>query len=198
MPVAQIDVDFPLERTRRRILRVNTAGEAGAIAIYSAQLLAASLLRSETRAFLNTARTHEIDHHRRFLAAIAERDLSPCPGTIIWVVGGWLLGLVSLLGGERGIMACTAAIETAVHGHLLEQIEYLQFRDPDLATVIESVRVEEAEHLEQGLHGYNADCRAAKLFVVVVSGITEALIWIATFGDSTRLRAQYPDLVARA
>ncbi|WP_339745807.1 demethoxyubiquinone hydroxylase family protein [uncultured Maricaulis sp.] len=196
MTNSDIDAQFPLERTRGRILRVNAAGEAGAIAIYSAQLLAAALMRSQTRTFLRAARVHEVDHHKRFLLAMNERGLSPCPGTVLWVSGGWLLGLVSLLGGERGIMACTAAIETTVHGHLHEQIRFLQERDPKLAAVIESVRVEEEEHLEHGLEGYDPTCRVARIFTGVVSSVTEALIWIATFGDSSRLRAEYPDMTA--
>lgn len=191
-----IDAQFPLDRTRRRILRVNAAGEAGAIAIYGAQLLAARVMRPETTVFLRAARVHEVDHHRRFLLAMAERGLSPCPGTFLWVAGGWLLGLISLLGGERGIMACTAAIETTVHGHLHEQIRFLRDRDPPLASVIESVRIEEEEHLEHGLAGYNPNCRVARVFTGIVSGVTEALIWLATFGDSARLRAEYPDMVA--
>lgn len=196
MTTPDIDAQFPLERTRRRILRVNAAGEAGAIAIYSAQLLAARLMRTPTKTFLRAARGHEVDHHRRFLLAMNERGLSPCPGTVLWVSGGWLLGLISLLGGERGIMACTAAIETTVHGHLHEQIRFLQQRDPKLAAVIESVRVEEEEHLEHGLAGYDPDCRVARAFTGVVSGVTEVLIWFATFGDSARLRFEYADMTA--
>ncbi|SDM41964.1 demethoxyubiquinone hydroxylase family protein [Maricaulis salignorans] len=198
MTNSDIDAQFPLERTRRRILRVNTAGEAGAIAIYSAQLVASRILRSETATFLRAARVHEMDHHRRFRLVMVERGLSPCPGTVLWVAGGWLLGLISLLGGERGIMACTAAIESTVHGHLNEQIRFLQDRDPELAGVIESIRVEEEEHLEHGLAGYDAHCRVARIFTGIVSAVTEALIWIATFGDSARLRAEYSDMIARS
>lgn len=188
MDTTELSARFPLERTRRRILRVNAAGEAGAIAIYRAQLTAARWLPDEIAAFLRHAREHELEHYRKFRGAMQERGISPCPGTPIWIAGGWLLGWLSLLGGRRGVMACTAAIETTVHGHLEEQIVYLDRRDPELAELIRGILVEEIEHKEYGAAGYDPDCRQARAFTGLISAVTEALIWLATFGDSTRMR----------
>ena len=188
MTDASLDTDFPLERTRRRILKVNHAGECGAIAIYRAQRWFSSFWDRDLKGFLAEAEAHEVGHRDRFCRAMRERGVSPCPGTALWIAGGYALGLVSVLGGKRGVYACTAAIERAVHGHLVEQIEFLAGRDKALTDVIREIRIEEAAHMHEGEAGYNPDCQTAKGFTGFVSAIVEALIWLATFGDSQRLR----------
>ncbi|MAC90196.1 MAG: demethoxyubiquinone hydroxylase family protein [Maricaulis sp.] len=182
------DRRFPLHRTRARILKVNAAGEAGAIAIYRAQLLVSPFLAPDTVAFLQHALSHEREHLARFLDAMRERNVEACPGTALWVAGGWLLGVASLAGGRRGIMACTAAIESAVHGHLKEQADYLRSRDPALEATLRDIMREEEEHLQAGLAGYDPSCLVARMFTTVISAVTETLIWLATFGDSARMK----------
>lgn len=188
MAIIDLDNILPLERTRARILRVNYAGERGAIAIYSAQLMLRGILANETAAFLEHAVGHEREHAAKFRKAMLERRVAVCPGTFVWVCGGFLLGLVSLAGGNRGVMACTAAIEDAVHGHLNEQISYLENRDNALANLIREIRVEEIEHKNAGQAGYDPECLAASSYTGVIKEITNTLIWLATFGDSARLK----------
>ncbi|HAQ34445.1 MAG: demethoxyubiquinone hydroxylase family protein [Maricaulis sp.] len=192
MTDASLDEKFPLERMRRRILKVNHAGECGAIAIYGAQSWFAFVWDGELKTFLSEARRHEIGHRDRFRRAMRERGVSPCPGTALWVAGGCILGLVSVCGGKRGVYACTAAVERAVHGHLDEQIEFLAGRDDALMDVIGEIRIEEAVHMHEGEAGYNPNCQTAKGFTGFVSVVVEALIWLATFGDSQRLRRALP------
>ncbi|GJL97694.1 MAG: hypothetical protein DHS20C06_15110 [Hyphobacterium sp.] len=188
MTFIKADISLPLERTRARILRVNYAGERGAIAIYSAQLSFKRLLPTETVAFLEHAIGHEREHAAKFRKAMNERNVSVCPGTFIWIGGGFLLGMFSVAGGNRGVMACTVAIEDAVHGHLNEQIAFLEPRDEALASLIRDIRIEEIEHKKMGQAGYNPECVTASAYTGVIKGITNALIWMATFGDSTRLK----------
>lgn len=184
---ADLEARFPLERTRARMLSVDHAGERGAVAVYTAQLMIGRFLDPDTRRFLRHARTHEIEHRTLFRAAMAERSVSPCAAGPLWIAGGFALGALSVLGGRRGVMACTAAIERAVHGHLSDQIRYLQPHDPDLADILRRISVEEVEHMRTGQGGYNPDCTTAGMFTGVISRITHALIFIATFGDSWRL-----------
>lgn len=186
-PVTHLDEAFPLERTRARMLRVDHSGERGAVAVYSGQLLFSKLLDDKTVGFLQTARAHEIEHRAAFREAMNERGVSPCATGWLWIAGGFALGVLSVFGGRRGIMACTAAIERAVHGHLGDQIAYLEPRDPQLAAVLRRINVEEVEHMQMGEEGYNPDCRSASLFTGFISSITHALIFLSTFGDSSRL-----------
>lgn len=194
-------LEFPLERTRARILRVNHSGECGAVAIYQAQRLFGWAWSDDLNAFLADAVAHEKTHRKCFREAMRDRNVSPCATRPLWVAGGFLLGLVSVLGGRRGVYACTAAIEQAVHGHLAEQAAYLTGRDDALAELIADILQEEIEHMREGEKGFDPDCAAAAGFTGMVRSATDALVWLATFGDSSRLRKslrlQPPSGVAR-
>jgi len=183
-----METGLPFERTRSRILQVNHAGECGAIAIYGAQISLSFLLPAETRQFLRHAVGHEREHAAKFRAAMKARGIRPLPCTMFWVCGGFLLGLISLFGGNRGVMACTAAIEQAVHGHLDEQIAWLRGRDEHLATVISGILVEEIQHKEHGEAGFDPECALAAAYTGMIRKITDGLIWLTTYGDSARLK----------
>jgi len=66
-----------------------------------------------------------------------------------WLCGasGYFIGLVSLLPGRRGIMACTRAVESVVVNHLHKQIIYLKNRDDtDTLKAVESILKDEQNH----------------------------------------------------
>ncbi|MDP3803046.1 demethoxyubiquinone hydroxylase family protein [Brevundimonas sp.] len=168
-----------------RILRVNHGGEHGAISIYSAQILAARLRAPDLLPFLREALAHERSHRVRFRSLMPARAAKPCRMMWIWGVGGGLLGLLTGLLGREAILACTEAVEGTVHRHLNDQIRWAAGRDEGLRAVIQDIRIEELAHL-----GYAVDQRTRPGFGWLdrlVSGATEALIWISTRGDSVRL-----------
>ena len=171
-----------------RILRVNHGGEHGAILIYSAQLSAARFRAPDLLPFLREALSHERDHRRRFRALMPPRDAKPCRMMWIWAVGGGVLGLVTGLLGREAILACTRAVEETVHRHLDDQIRWATGRDDGLRQTIEDIRVEELAHIR-----YANDQRVGADFgwlERVISVSTEALIWMSTRGDSSRLVQQ--------
>jgi len=75
--------------TVARIVRVNHAGEFGAIRIYSAQIIVASKLHPEIVPALATMLGHEKIHCAKFLAAMPERNARPCRVMSFWSWGGW-------------------------------------------------------------------------------------------------------------
>jgi ubiquinone biosynthesis monooxygenase Coq7 len=84
-------------------------------------------------------------------------------------------------------MACTAAVERTVHGHLIEQALLLDGIDPELAALIRSIQVEEDEHLAYAEARHDPATPFAKVVSAIVSGATAALIALSTRGDSLRL-----------
>jgi len=173
--------------TIARIVRVNHAGEFGAIRIYSAQLLVARRLFPECASALSEMLRHEQTHCALFRAAMPARQSRPCRIMQLWSCGGWLLGFFTACLGRNGIWACTAAVEAAVHRHLDDQLHFLAGRDTELRGIIESIRVEEIGHLryaERQLHDDNALLRILRRSI---SGMTDTLIWLSTWGDSTRM-----------
>lgn len=185
--------DWPLDArdalTIKRIVRVNHAGEFGAIRIYAAQIAIARRLWPDVVPALETMRADEIDHCDKFFAAMPERNSRPCRIMQLWSLGGFVLGAVTALMGRRTIWICTAAVEETVHRHLDEQLHFLEGRDRELHAVILGIRAEELAHLDHAegeLRGGPAGGvdRALRL---VIAGVTETLIWLSTWGDSSRM-----------
>src|SRR4029079_12619982 len=118
--------------TIARILKVNHAGEHGAIRIYRAQIWVARWLYPDVVAFLEETLAHEVRHCAMFRAAMPARDARPCRIMSLWGNGGFVLGFLTALMGRQGIWICTAAVEAAVHRHLGDQLQFLSERDPEL------------------------------------------------------------------
>ncbi len=141
------DVSHQDARTIARIVRVNHAGEFGAIRIYSAQILVAMRFWPDCVPSLSEMLGHERTHCAAFRNAMPSRQSRPCRVMQFWSWGGWLLGFVTALLGPQGIWVCTAAVEAAVHRHLDDQLFFLANRDRELHGIILAIREEELAHL---------------------------------------------------
>ncbi|MGE0238772.1 MAG: demethoxyubiquinone hydroxylase family protein [Parvibaculaceae bacterium] len=175
------------EITVRRILKVNHAGEYGAIRIYGAQIRVARRLYPAIVAALSDIRAHEIEHCRLFHDAMSVRGARPCRVMSFWSLGGFVLGFVTALMGQRMIWICTEAVESAVHRHLDDQLAFLDGRDADLKALIASIQGEELSHLHEAQARRGASGPVQAGAVVVIGALTDLLIWLSTWGDSTRM-----------
>jgi ubiquinone biosynthesis monooxygenase Coq7 len=173
--------------TVARIVRVNHAGEFGAIRIYSAQIIVASKLYPDIVPALATMLAHEKIHCAMFFAAMPERNSRPCRVMSFWSWGGWWLGLLTALMGRQAIWICTAAVEAAVHRHLDDQLHFLDGRDPGLSAIILSIREEELAHLQHAEDHIETRGAGARLLRRAITFATDAVIWLSTWGDSTRM-----------
>ena len=133
--------------TIARIVRVNHAGEYGAIRIYSAQIGVSAKRYPDVVPALADMLQHEKKHCAAFFAAMPARQSRPCRIMSLWGWGGWLLGFATALMGPQAIWVCTAAVEAAVHRHLDDQLAFLAGRDAELHDTIMSIREEELSHL---------------------------------------------------
>jgi 3-demethoxyubiquinol 3-hydroxylase len=173
--------------TIARIVRVNHAGEYGAIRIYTAQLFVARHMLPDCMPALSEMLRHEQTHCALFRAAMPPRQSRPCRIMRLWSCGGWLLGFFTACLGRNGIWACTAAVEAAVHRHLDDQLNFLEGRDQELRDIIQSIRVEELAHLRHAEGQIREDNTALHVLRRTISGMTNSLIWLSTWGDSTRM-----------
>ena len=176
--------------TIRRILKVNHAGEFGAIRIYGAQIAVARRLYPDIVPALEEMRADEIDHCRLFREAMPARGARPCRIMSLWSLGGYVLGALTALGGRNTVWICTEAVESAVHRHLEDQLAFLADRDPQLHTLIASIQQEELAHLREAENNQRARGLARALLLPLVSGLTDLMIWLSTWGDSSRMRAE--------
>ncbi|WP_368407071.1 demethoxyubiquinone hydroxylase family protein [Asticcacaulis currens] len=172
----------------RRILRVNHAGEHGAVSIYSAQLKRLPVGGNDLEVWLKETMSHEKEHRLAFREAMSPRFAKPCRALSVWSVGGWLLGSITSMWGRTGILACTAAVERTVHAHLEEQIAFLRHHDSELATLVERIQFQEISHLSYAEEGLGPESGLAASLRILISCATEVLIALSTRGDSIRLR----------
>lgn len=176
--------------TIRRILKVNHAGEFGAIRIYGAQIAVARLLYPDIVPALEEMRADEIDHCRLFREAMPARGARPCRIMSLWSLGGYVLGALTALGGRNTVWICTEAVESTVHRHLEDQLAFLADRDPQLHALIASIQQEELTHLREAENNQQARGLSRALLLPLVSGLTDLMIWLSTWGDSSWMRAE--------
>ena len=132
---------------------------------------------------------HEIDHCAKFRAAMPERSARPCRIMSLWGLGGSVLGGATALLGRQSIWICTSAVESTVHRHLDDQLDFLQSRDEALHSIILDIREQELAHLDMANEHILAETVFATFMRGAIATITNALIWLSTWGDSSRLAA---------
>lgn len=176
--------------TVRRILKVNHAGEFGAIRIYGAQIWMARRLFPDIVPPLQEMREDEIDHCRLFREAMPSRDARPCRVMAFWSLGGFLLAFLTALGGRNMIWICTEAVESTVHRHLDDQLAFLQTGDRELYRLIASIQEQELAHLQEAEKNQATRGLAHKLLLPIIGFLTDLMIWLSTWGDSSWMRAE--------
>ena len=138
-----------------RFLRVDHAGEYGAVRIYQGQLavMGDKHPMSDT---IKHMKSQEDVHLERFNDLIRDRGARPSLLTPFWHVAGFALGAGTALLGEKAAMVCTEAVETVIDEHYADQIEQLGSDEAPLAVELEKFRQEEVEHreiaVEHGAH----------------------------------------------
>src|SRR4051812_44502413 len=122
-----------------RILKVNHAGENGAVHIYAGQLLLARLTAPSLVAELREFRSHEEVHREIFGSELERRGVRRCRSYLLCGIGGYALGLVTGLFGGGAIAATTVAVERVVLRHLKQQLQVLEGRDPEAADAVRAI-----------------------------------------------------------
>jgi len=176
--------------TVRRILKVNHAGEFGAIRIYGAQIAVARRLFSDILSALEDMRDDEIDHCRLFREAMPSRKSKPC--RVMWLrsLGGYVLGFLTACGGRNMIWICTEAVESTVHQHLEDQLAFLASRDPELYSLIASIQEQELAPLKEAENKQGRRGVSRAVLLPVIGKLTDLMIWLSTWGDSSWMRAE--------
>ena len=135
------------------MIRVDHAGEYGAMRIYQGQLAVLKRrphARADVEAIEHMA-AQERGHLAIFERLVHERAIRPTALSPLWHVGGFALGAATALLGGKAAMACTAAVEETIDAHYAGQAERLGARDPELKETIEKCREEELAHRDEAL-----------------------------------------------
>ena len=140
-----------MKKTDKKVeefIRVDHAGERGAVKIYEGQLLALNtLIKDENlKKTIEEMRIHEKEHCDFFEKEIKKRKIQPTKLLPLWDLLGVGLGFGSTLLGKKAAMLCTASVEEVIDKHYLNQINQLDVSEKDLKKKITKFRQDEINH----------------------------------------------------
>ena len=136
------------KRKLEEFIRVDHAGERGAIKIYEGQLLALNTLikNEDLKKKIIEMKKHEEQHSNFFEDEIKKRNIKPTKFLPLWDLLGVGLGFGSTILGKKAAMLCTASVEEVIDKHYQSQIDQLQDDEKKLREKIKKFRADELEH----------------------------------------------------
>ena len=141
-----------MEKTNKKILeeiiRVDHAGERGAIKIYEGQLLALKTIKEDEnlKNIIEEMKEQEKEHLEYFEREIHKRKIKPTSLLPLWDMMGVALGFGSALVGKKAALLCTASVEEVIDEHYNNQLKKLGNDEKDLKKKIEKFKEDEVNH----------------------------------------------------
>lgn len=176
------------------MIRVNHAGEYGAVRIYEGQLAALQHTRAHNpehgshMALLSEMAIQEQRHLDYFHRLIIERQVRPTILQPLWHIGGFALGYITGILGEKTAHACTIAVEEVIEEHYQHQFNRLA--DPqtnipgeieqDLKAIIQECQADEIAHKEHARAHGGEDAPFYPVLSTVIKSISRTAIWLST------------------
>ena len=141
-----------MKKTNKKILeeiiRVDHAGERGAIKIYEGQLLALKTFKQNEylKRKIEEMKEHENEHYDFFNKEIKKRNIAPTKFLPLWDLMGVTLGFGTAMLGKKAAMLCTASVEEVIDDHYKGQTYKLEEDEKELKKKIEKFREDELHH----------------------------------------------------
>jgi ubiquinone biosynthesis monooxygenase Coq7 len=184
---AEQGVDFkgrlPGDPTKKelieRMIRVDHAGEYGAVRIYEGQL--AVLGESGSADTIRKMVKQEEVHLDEFNKLVAKRRVRPTALMPLWHLAGFALGAGTALMGEKAAMACTVAVEEVIDEHYASQVKQLDLEKDEtkLRETFEKFRLEELEHRDTGLEHGAEEAPGYEALTAVIKKGSKLAIWLS-------------------
>ena len=132
----------------KEFIRVDHAGERGAIKIYEGQLLALNTFvkDDDLKIKIEEMKVHEKEHCDYFENEIKKRSIEPTKFLPLWDILGVGLGFGSTILGKKAAMLCTASVEEVIDEHYSNQIKELENDEKKLKNKIIKFRKDELHH----------------------------------------------------
>tara|TARA_B100000586_G_scaffold190019_1_gene139861 strand:- start:15 stop:548 length:534 start_codon:yes stop_codon:yes gene_type:complete len=132
----------------QEFIRVDHAGERGAIKIYEGQLLALNtfIKNDELKKKIEEMKEHEKEHANYFENEIKKRGINPTKFLPLWDLLGVGLGFGSTILGKKAAMLCTVSVEEVIDKHYQNQIDQIESDEKELRNKIIKFREDELHH----------------------------------------------------
>ena len=129
-------------------IRVDHAGERGAIKIYEGQLLALNTVFKDEnlKKIIEEMKFNEKEHLEFFEKELKKRNIKPTKFLPIWDLLGVGLGFGTTLLGKRAAMLCTASVEEVIDEHYQKQINQIEDDEKRLKKKIIKFKEDELHH----------------------------------------------------
>ena len=136
------------QKILEEIIRVDHAGERGAIKIYEGQLLALNTIREDKnlKRIIEEMKEQEKEHLEYFEKEIQKRNMKATYMLPLWDLMGISLGFGTALLGKKAAMLCTASVEEVIENHYENQLSKIGEDEKDLKTKIEKFKGDEVNH----------------------------------------------------
>ena len=136
------------QKTLEEIIRVDQAGERGAIKIYEGQLLALKTIKQDDdlKDKIEEMKEQEKEHAEYFEKEIQKRKIKPTYLLPLWDVMSIALGFGTALLGKKTAMLCTASVEVVIEDHYQNQLKKIGSDEKDLKEKIEKFKLDEIAH----------------------------------------------------
>jgi 3-demethoxyubiquinol 3-hydroxylase len=161
-----------ISRNRREeILRVDHAGEYGAVAIYKGQLAVFERQHGRERIVgqLREMSVQEQAHLDAFDRMLSAGSVRPTVMSPVWNAAGFALGVGTALLGEKAAHACTEAVETVIEEHYGDQVaELREAGEAELADTMAKFQEEEVAHKELAASEGASDAPAYPLLSALI------------------------------
>ena len=136
------------QKILEEIIRVDHAGERGAIKIYEGQLLALKTIKQDEslKDKIEQMKEQEKEHLEYFEKEIQKRKIKPTYLLPLWDIMGVTLGFGTALLGKKAAMLCTASVEEVIENHYQNQLKKLGNDEMELKAKIEKFKGDEVDH----------------------------------------------------
>lgn len=163
----------------QKIIRVNQAGEYGAKRIYEGQ----KAILKENDLINHMARQEEA-HLKEFTNLCVQYKVRPTLLQPFWFVGGYALGYITALLGEKVAHACTIAVETVIEEHYQKQLDTLEKKEDEasqvLCKLIKKCQEEEQEHKQIAQQAGGETIKGFSMVTKVIGKISKIAITLSS------------------
>jgi ubiquinone biosynthesis monooxygenase Coq7 len=162
----------------QRMIRVDHAGEYGAVRIYDGQL--AVIRHGRGRDEIRHMAEQEARHLAAFNELVRARRVRPTLLQPVWHMAGYALGMATVLLGEEAAMACTVAVEEVIDEHYRGQADRLGDGEPALKQKILTFRDEELAHRQRAIEHGATETLGYDLISGAIKAGSRLAIWLST------------------
>ena len=165
------------EKKVHEIIRVDLAGEKGAIEIYKGQLavIRDKRLRKDIKLMLKK----EKEHFEKFSELLVKYKVRPTLLDPLWKLGAFSLGAFSAILGKKATMACTEAVEEVIIEHYESQAKFLKGVDNELSKITKKFANDEKDHMIKAKNYGTGSDPLHKAFRVGVKNLSKIAIRVS-------------------